>query len=40
MLLLGNMMDFGIAVTAQKLIPEYRGTNQLALLRGFLFGSR
>ena len=39
-LLLGSMMDFGIAVTAQKLIPEYRGKNQLNLLRGFLFGSR
>ena len=39
-LLLGSMMDFGIAVTAQKLIPEYRGKNQLGLLRGFLFGSR
>lgn len=39
-LLLGSMMDFGIAVTAQKLIPEYRGRNQLNLLRGFLFGSR
>jgi O-antigen/teichoic acid export membrane protein len=39
-LLLGSMMDFGIAVTAQKLIPEYRGKNQLSLLRGFLFGSR
>lgn len=39
-LLLGSMMDFGIAVSAQKLIPEYRGRNQLNLLRGFLFGSR
>jgi O-antigen/teichoic acid export membrane protein len=39
-LLLGSMMDFGISVTAQKLIPEYRGKNQLNLLRGFLFGSR
>ena len=39
-LLLGSMMDFGTAVTAQKLIPEYRGKNQLNLLRGFLFGSR
>src|SRR5687768_5806996 len=38
--LLGSMMDFGIAVTAQKLIPEYRGKNRLNLLRGFLFGSR
>src|SRR5262245_40810761 len=39
-LLLGSMMDFGTAVTAQKLIPEYRNKNQLYLLRGFLFGSR
>ena len=39
-LLLGSMMDFGTAVSAQKLIPEYRGTNELDLLRGFLSGSR
>ncbi|WP_315837371.1 flippase [Bradyrhizobium prioriisuperbiae] len=39
-LLLGSMMDFGIAVSAQKLIPEYRAANQHALLRGFLSGSR
>ncbi len=34
------MLDFGIAVSAQKLIPEYRAGGQLALLRGFLSGSR
>jgi O-antigen/teichoic acid export membrane protein len=39
-LLFGTIMDFGIAQTAQKLIPEYRGLKQDNLLRGFLFGSR
>lgn len=39
-LLLGSMMDFGISVTAQKIIPEYRAAGELALLRGFLSGSR
>jgi O-antigen/teichoic acid export membrane protein len=39
-LLLGSVLDFGIAVSAQKLIPEYRTAGQLALLRGFLSGSR
>lgn len=39
-LLLGSMMDFGIASSAQKIIPEYRTRGELALLRGFLAGSR
>src|SRR4051812_24648772 len=39
-LLLGSMLDFGIAVSAQKLIPQYRASGEHALLRGFLFGSR
>ena len=39
-LLLGSMMDFGISVTAQKIIPEYRAGGEHALLRGFLSGSR
>ena len=39
-LLLGSMMDFGISTSAQKIIPEYRASGQLALLRGFLSGSR
>jgi O-antigen/teichoic acid export membrane protein len=39
-LLLGSMMDFGISASAQKLIPEYRTRGDLALLRGFLAGSR
>src|SRR4051812_15469753 len=39
-LLLGSMMDFGIAASAQKIIPEYRASGDHALLRGFLSGSR
>src|SRR6476620_4515368 len=39
-LLLGSMMDFGISASAQKIIPEYRASGELALLRGFLSGSR
>jgi O-antigen/teichoic acid export membrane protein len=39
-LLLGSMMDFGISVSAQKLIPEYRASGDHVLLRGFLSGSR
>jgi O-antigen/teichoic acid export membrane protein len=39
-LLLGSMMDFGISASAQKIIPEYRTRGELALLRGFLAGSR
>ncbi|OAF12201.1 PST family polysaccharide export protein [Bradyrhizobium centrolobii] len=39
-LLFGSMMDFGISASAQKIIPEYRTSGELALLRGFLAGSR
>jgi O-antigen/teichoic acid export membrane protein len=39
-LLLGSMMDFGTAASAQKIIPEYRTRGEQALLRGFLSGSR
>lgn len=39
-LLLGSMLDFGIAASAQKIIPEYRLSGDHALLRGFLSGSR
>jgi O-antigen/teichoic acid export membrane protein len=39
-LLLGSMMDFGISVSAQKIIPEYRTRGEHALLRGFVSGSR
>ena len=40
LLLLGSMMDFGISVSAQKIIPEYRARGEHDLLRGFLSGSR
>jgi O-antigen/teichoic acid export membrane protein len=33
-------MDFGIAASAQKIIPEYRASSDHARLRGFLSGSR
>src|SRR3981081_330443 len=39
-LLLGSMMDFGISVSAQKLIPEYRTNGGPDLLRRFPTGSR
>ena len=39
-LLLGSTMDFGIAPSAQKIIPEYRASGDVAALRGFLSGSR
>jgi O-antigen/teichoic acid export membrane protein len=39
-LLLGSMLDFGIASSAQKIIPDYRAAGQHALLRGFLSGGR
>ncbi|CCD89303.1 Conserved hypothetical protein; putative polysaccharide export protein, PST family [Bradyrhizobium sp. ORS 285] len=39
-LLLGSMLDFGIASSAQKIIPDYRTSGQPALLRGFLSGGR
>ncbi len=39
-LLLGSMLDFGIASSAQKIIPDYRTAGQHALLRGFLSGGR
>ncbi|MBB5047483.1 O-antigen/teichoic acid export membrane protein [Rhodopseudomonas rhenobacensis] len=39
-LLLGSLLDCGIAVAAQKIIPEYRAAGADALLRGFLSGSR
>src|SRR3954454_6601315 len=39
-LLLGSMLDFGLAASAQKLIPEYRARGEHARLRGFLSGSR
>ncbi|MDU6749840.1 MAG: oligosaccharide flippase family protein, partial [Bradyrhizobium sp.] len=39
-LLLGSMLDFGIASSAQKIIPDYRTSGQHALLHGFLSGGR
>src|SRR5439155_8961980 len=39
-LLVGGLVDFGLASSAQRFIPEYAGLRQLALLRGFLVGSR
>ena len=39
-LLLGGLIDLGIATGAQRFIPEYTGTRQLDMLRGFLSGSR
>jgi O-antigen/teichoic acid export membrane protein len=39
-LLIGGIVDFGLASSAQRFIPEYAGTKQLDLLRGFLSGSR
>jgi O-antigen/teichoic acid export membrane protein len=39
-LLLGSMLDFGLASSAQKIIPDYRTRCEQALLRGFLTGGR
>ncbi|HWP16229.1 MAG TPA: lipopolysaccharide biosynthesis protein, partial [Xanthobacteraceae bacterium] len=39
-LLLGGLVDLGIATGSQRFIPEYTGTDRLEMLRGFLTGSR
>src|SRR5262245_2267730 len=39
-LLLGGLVDLGLASSAQRFIPEYAGLGQRDLLRGFLSGSR
>jgi O-antigen/teichoic acid export membrane protein len=39
-LLIGQPLDLGLSTTAQRFIPEYRERGLLALLRGFLSGSR
>jgi len=39
-LLIGGMADLGLASAAQRFIPEYTEHKRLALLRGFLGGSR
>jgi O-antigen/teichoic acid export membrane protein len=38
--LLGGIVDCGLSTAAQRFIPEYRGTGALALLAGFITGSR
>lgn len=40
LLLLGDIVHLGFPLTAQRQIPEYRHQNSLALLRGYLTGSR
>ncbi len=39
-LLLGGVADAGLANAAQRFVPEYAGRGQLALLRGYVRGSR
>ena len=39
-LLLGQAIDLGLGTAAQRFIPEYRERGLLALLRGFVCGSR
>ena len=39
-LLLGGVIDLGLASSTQRFIPEYTGLKRLDLLRGFLSGSR
>jgi O-antigen/teichoic acid export membrane protein len=39
-LLLGSLIDFGLATNAQRFIPEYSKSKAFDLLRGFLAGSR
>ena len=40
LLLIGGVVDLGLGSAAQRFIPEYTEHGQLALLRGFLAGSR
>src|ERR1700716_2633615 len=39
-LLLGQAIDLGLGTAAQRFIPEYRERGFVALLRGFVCGSR
>ena len=39
-LLIGQPLDLGLSTSAQRFIPEYRERGLLALLRGFVSGSR
>src|SRR5437870_2659678 len=40
LLLIGDVIHFGLPTTAQRFIPEYTQRGALDLLRGFLLGSR
>ncbi len=40
LLLIGDIIHFGLPTTAQRFIPEYTQRRKLDLLRGFLVGSR
>lgn len=40
LLLVGGLLELGLAQSAQKFIPQYSGRGQLAHLRGFLAGGR
>ena len=39
-LMLGCVLDFGMSPTSQKLIPHYRATGDIELLRGYQTGAR
>jgi len=39
-MLIGALVDLGLASSAQRFIPDYAGRGELARLRGFLAGSR
>lgn len=39
-MVIGGIVDLGIASSAQRFIPQYSEKGEWALLRGFLFGSR
>ena len=39
-LLIGQMLDLGLATAAQRFVPEYRERGLLDLLRGYISGSR
>ncbi|MGB7256580.1 MAG: lipopolysaccharide biosynthesis protein [Pseudolabrys sp.] len=39
-LLIGQSLDLGLATAALRFVPQYRDTKALALLRGFIAGSR
>src|SRR6185295_6976343 len=39
-LLLGPILDLGLATAAQRFIPQYRESRQFDLLRGYVSGAR